>query len=655
LNGHLTDFLLYFAFKVLTKVLIGGPFRPGQMFDLCKLLNITIGVSNEDFVNILVEDAQDLAMAVYGSGYWADHWDYYLDLIESYLSIYPDNEESVMYDTSLRYFFSTATVKPRSQKYVLQPTFDYKGKHVQQLDSTFFDPEKVKEQEAFRDQNTGLIGIDANWQRTNAGKAFKSSAIEKLFLLGSIKFAMRDAYGMGIEYEGGRPGWLDSMNGLPGMIGSGMPETYELYLLLKYVKSVFDKYQRSIVIPSELAKMIKTVETALDDLDASGFKDSDDIPEDVPEDLFNYWDIVAAARESYRNDVQYYFSGNTTTVHPKHASRMIDRWLDQIELGIKRAFHFATIGYGDDGTSGIPASFFAYDVTDWVLNENRNALGQPLVNAKAMKVKKFPIFLEGPVRYMKIIQDSEDKMKDIYQKVLHSGLRDTKLNMYFLSATLKGQTYDMGRQIAFAPGWLENQSIWMHMSYKYYLQLIRGKLYDEFFSEMKGGGILPFMDPKVYGRSLMECSSFIASSAFPDPSIHGEGFVARLSGSTAEFMSMWKHMFIGAKPFYLNESGDIEMQLAPVLPSWLFSDDTAEATPRVDDTGAPIVTFKLFASIDVTYHNPAGTDIYGVPPQRYTVKLADGGEINIDGPSIPTDTALEIRKVKGVSTIDAYF
>jgi len=294
-------------------------------------------------------------------------------------------------------------------------------------------------------------------------------------------------------------------------------------------------------------------------------------------------------------------------------------------------------------------------VTDWVLNENRNALGQPLVNAKAMKVKKFPIFLEGPVRYMKIIQDSEDKMKDIYQKVLHSGLRDTKLNMYFLSATLKGQTYDMGRQIAFAPGWLENQSIWMHMSYKYYLQLIRGKLYDEFFSEMKGGGILPFMDPKVYGRSLMECSSFIASSAFPDPSIHGEGFVARLSGSTAEFMSMWKHMFIGAKPFYLNESGDIEMQLAPVLPSWLFSDDTAEATPRVDDTGAPIVTFKLFASIDVTYHNPAGTDIYGVPPQRYTVKLADGGEINIDGPSIPTDTALEIRKVKGVSTIDAYF
>ena len=37
------------------------------------------------------------------------------------------------------------------------------------------------------------------------------------------------------------------------------------------------------------------------------------------------------------------------------------------------------------------------------------------------------------------------------------------------------------------------------MSYKYYLQLLRGKLYEQFFAEMKGGGILPFMDPDVYG------------------------------------------------------------------------------------------------------------------------------------------------------------
>ena len=434
-----------------------------------------------------------------------------------------------------------------------------------------------------------------------------------------------------------------------------MPETYEMYLLLQYVKSVVDKFDRPIIVPSELAKMVDSVNAALKDLQDSGFKDEKELPKDVPKELFEYWDVVAAARENYRNDVQYYFSGNTTSYKARHVSHMIGEWLDQIELGMKRAMQFATIGHGDDGTSGIPACFFSYDVTDWELNDNRNDVGLPLVNAKAMRVGRFPLFLEGPVRYMKTIQNEQDKMKDMYQRVLKSGLRDDELKMYFLSASLKGQTYDMGRQIAFAPGWLENQSIWMHMSYKYYLQLIRGKLYEEFFAEMKGGGILPFMDPKVYGRSLMECSSFIASSAFPDPSIHGEGFLARLSGSTAEFMTMWKLMFIGPKPFFLNKHGDVEMQLVPALPSWLFNDEEGDAPANYDDDGNLIVTFKLFASIDVTYHNPSGGDIYGVPPRSYMVTMADDSEVNIDGSTIPTDTALEIRRVKGVKTIDAYY
>ena len=98
-------------------------------------------------------------------------------------------------------------------------TFDGKSKHILQLDFTEFDLNKVKEQTAFRNQTTGLMSNEANWQRTGKkgmGPAFKSSAIAKLFLLGTIKYATRDAYGMGIEYEGGRPGWNDAMNGLAG-------------------------------------------------------------------------------------------------------------------------------------------------------------------------------------------------------------------------------------------------------------------------------------------------------------------------------------------------------------------------------------------------------------------------------------------------------
>jgi hypothetical protein len=440
------------------------------------------------------------------------------------------------------------------------------------------------------------------------------------------------------------------------MVGSGMPETYELFLLMKYVKSVMDKYDRAVDIPTELAKMIKTVERALDKLLDYGWKDPEEMPRAVPDELFHYWDVVASARENYRNDVEYYFSGNITTYKASTVSRMLGRWIHEVELGMARARKYGTIGYGDDGTSGIPPSFFSYNVTDWELNGNHNAQGLPLVNAKAMSVGIFPLFLEGPVRFMKTIEDDPEQMADMYERVLTSGLRDTELNMYFLSASLKGQTFDMGRQIAFAPGWLENQSIWMHMSYKYYLQLIRGKLYDQFFSEMKGGGILPFMDPSVYGRPLMECSSFIASSAFPNPEIHGEGFLARLSGSTAEFMSMWKYMFIGPEPFFLNKHGLVEMQLVPALPSWLFEDETGNVNEAMlDEDGSHIVTFKLFASILVTYHNPGGQNLYGVNPIKYTVTFTDGKIIDVDGPSIPNDTAVAIRRVKGVKSIDAYF
>jgi hypothetical protein len=456
-----------------------------------------------------------------------------------------------------------------------------------------------------------------------------------------------------LHITGGRPGWNDAMNGLPGMVGSGMPETYELLLLLKYVKKVVGTYKRPVIIPTELNKMITTVNEALDDLDDSGFEDPEDLPLDVPPELFNYWDVVASARENYRNDVQYYFFGNTTSLSAVQVVDMLDRWIEQVEIGIGRAMKFGSRGDGDDGTTGVSPSYFSYDVTKWKLNKNKNAVGLPLVNALAMRVGTFPLFLEGPVRHLKTMQDDPEATKDVYNKVLNSGLRDNVLNMYFLSASLKGQSYDMGRMMAFSPGWLENQSIWLHMSYKYYLQLIRGKLYDEFFAEMKGGGILPFMDPDIYGRSLMECSSFIASSAFSDPNTHGRGFLARLSGSTAEFMNIWFLMFVGPEPFFLNKDGKLEMQLVPALSSWLFEDEDNKGTR--DENGHLTVSFKLFSSILVTYHNSDGGDLYGESPTGYKITMKDGSVHDISEPTIPAVLAVAIRKVISVDSIDAYF
>jgi hypothetical protein len=437
------------------------------------------------------------------------------------------------------------------------------------------------------------------------------------------------------------------------MVGSGMPETFEVSELLKYVLDVVKKYQRPIVIPAELGVMVDAINIALDELLASGYEDPDVLPPTVPEELFKYWDDVTTARENYRSEVEYYFSGKTTEISAEDAITMLSAWFDQVQIGVGRAIKIGSKGIDDDGTSGIPAAYFSYDVTKWVENGERNAKGLPLADPKEMKVGTFPAFLESPTRYMKLIKDDKEKMKDMYNKVLGSNLRDHVLKMYFLSADLTGQSYDMGRMMAFAAGWLENQSIWMHMSYKYYLQLLRGKLYDEFYSEMKGGGMLPFMDPNVYGRSLMECSSFIASSAFTDPSVVGRGFLARLSGSTAEFLSIWKLMFMGPNPYFLNDEGKVEMQLIPALPFWFFDD---KDTPgKTDDDGIFIVSFKLFSSIPVTYHNTLGTDLFDVSPKSYIVTMEDGSTAEVDGSSVPTELAIQIRKMLGVDSIDVYF
>ncbi len=133
------------------------------------------------------------------------------------------------------------------------------------------------------------------------------------------------------------------------MVGSGMPETFELHQLLSYVKKVVDTYDRAVVIPVELADMITTVNGALNDLEASGFEEPEVMPFDVPPVLFTYWDTVATAREDYRAKVQYYFSGSTVSLDASTVSAYVGRWLAQVEIGMERAIKMGSHGFGDDG------------------------------------------------------------------------------------------------------------------------------------------------------------------------------------------------------------------------------------------------------------------------------------------------------------------
>jgi hypothetical protein len=82
------------------------------------------------------------------------------------------------------------------------------------------------------------------------------------------------------------------------------------------------------------------------------------------------------------------------------------------------------------------------------------------------------------------------------------------------------------------------------MEYKYLLQIRRSGLYEEFLEDSRCA-LIPFQDPERYSRSPLENSSFLVGSAHPDESIHGAGFVARLSGATAEFLGIRSAMITG--------------------------------------------------------------------------------------------------------------
>jgi hypothetical protein len=66
--------------------------------------------------------------------------------------------------------------------------------------------------------------------------------------------------------------------------------------------------------------------------------------------------------------------------------------------------------------------------------------------------------------------------------------------------------------------------------------------------------------------------------------------------------------------------------------------------------------FKLFGAIPVTYHVPALSRIFRRKVLRATPSLSKHGKpVNVDGPTIPSETALSIRRVSGIKSIDAYF
>jgi hypothetical protein len=280
-----------------------------------------------------------------------------------------------------------------------------------------------------------------------------------------------------------------------------------------------------------------------------------------------------------------------------------------------------------------------------------NDKGMVYFRPKAFRQSPLPLFLEGVVHYLRTLP-GKSQAAEVAARVRQSGLYDRKLQMYKVNASLEEQPMEIGRARAFTPGWFENESIWLHMEYKYMLEILRNGLFEEFYRDFKNV-FVPFFDPAVYGRSILENASFIVSSANPDRSLHGNGFVARLSGATAEFINILLLMTVGPTPFHINRAGELQLEFRPALPSWLFTEeDRSERLYRNgswhDVTFAKnSFSFMFLGETLVTYLNPQRQNTFGVEavfPQSWRLFDHAGEEVVITGSVLKGVWAEKIRR-----------
>lgn len=523
-------------------------------------------------------------MAEHQQGYWSDHWTYLLDLLENQLAIFPEQARELLFGSPhYRWFSGCAEVLPQAQRYCLTENGLRQYHYLAQKDAA------------------------GKWIKTSGGETVRSTLAEKLLLLCAVKSATLDLSGAAVEMEGGKPGWCDAMNGLPGLLGASVAEGCELLRLLDFLLERSSLFPQELTLHREIAFLLQEVCSLT-------------LRQAPP---FETWLARNRLRDQYRAMTRSGFSGEQ--VHLS-ASEITEK-LHTLEQALRTSIERVTAE-----NNGICPTYFYYEADGTVQTPDG-------ILPSGLKQVALPLFLEGPTRWLHTRQPLSQK-KAVVKALRDSALYDRPLRMYKLNAPLDRVSCEVGRIRAFAPGWLENESVWLHMEYKYFLSLLRCRFYEEFFEAFSAAAI-PFLSPVQYGRSTMENVSFLVSSANCDRQSHGRGFVSRLSGSTAELLSVWNHMAFGAQPFRL-DAGKLVLEFQPVIPANLLP-----------ASGELAATF--LGNIVVVYHTDGLKELLPGTYQIHTYRLLrkDGSTVSVRGQRVPDPWAEKIRAAD-VCRIDVF-
>ncbi|MGA2774672.1 MAG: cellobiose phosphorylase [Candidatus Omnitrophota bacterium] len=576
------------------------PFSPGEVILFIQDNGIRLNTERDEFLNVLISCCEEIQEADHGEGFWSDHWSYNLDLLESYFGLYPDKLKNILFEiNSFTFFDNIEVVKPRSEKYVLYNNLP------RQLHSVTADAEK---KELIKKRRLYPHLVRKNFGK---GEVYRTTLIDKLLCLAVNKLASLDPFGSGMEMEADKPNWYDALNGLPALFGSSVCETFELKRLIIFIKSSLVK---SGVNNIELTKEIYNFLIALNRLLSRNTSN------------YEYWDESHSLKEEYRRITRLGLSGKKTEISASLLLEVLNKALKKINVGLNKVF---------DRKRKVYYSYFINEITKYDIIKSR------FIAPKKFKQIKLPFFLEGQMHALRLSKDINEAVK-LADATKKNELFDKKLKMYKVTASLRNMPEEIGRCRIFAPGWLENESIWLHMEYKYMLEMLKCGLYEKFYADFKNV-LIPFQDPARYGRSILENSSFLVSSAFADKNLQGNGFVARLSGSTAEFLQIWLLMNLGNYPFFLNKKNELNLRFRPVLAGWLF-----------DKKG--IYGFNFLSRINITYFNLSRKDTFGknsVKIKEIIFKDNSGSTVEIASDTIPSPYAEQIRS-RLINKIDIY-
>jgi hypothetical protein len=597
--------------KKAFSLMVGG-FYLGDFFRLLKEAGITVADKTK-LAQALVKRAKRVPQASHQEGYWIDHWRYNLDLIENFLYFYPDKIQELFLNKEYCFWNDNFRVKERKRRY------HFKDAKVYQWHSV---------EEVLTKRKNSAAGEAINYLGDRKGNIYKTTLLEKLLLLILNKAATLDPCGIGIEMEADKPGWCDSLNGLPALFGSSLCETFELIRSLRLVLRGLDLVKNKNISEISVCEEGFLFFDQLDNLLMQNLKTKNNDKD------FIWWDKANAFKEKFRAETFCSLNGKIKKIKIAAIESFLNNLLQKLDSAMAKA---------KDKSTGLYFTYLTYEVNKYMV---KNKFIIPL----RFERKTLAHFLEGQVHALRIADAGS-----LYRAVKKSKLFDQVLKMYRLNESLEKESLEIGRSRIFVPGWLENESIWLHMEYKYLLEVLNKGLYEEFFRDFFNCGVC-FFDAGRYGRNILENSSFIVSSAYPDKSLWGKGFVARLSGATVELLHILSLMYLGKNPFSTDAKGKLQIKFSPILKGSLFTktDQKTVFKGRNIDLEKNSFAFALFSSVLVVYHNPKRKDTFTGDCRIKKIKLAVKGETQtLDTDTIPAPLSEAVRRTE-VEQIDVY-